>query len=66
MQRRLALDYAALDLALRIRLGVPLDEIHALDDEPVLRRHDLEHASALAPVLTGDDHDVVVAAYRCC
>ena len=64
-QRRLALDHAALDLLLRVGLGVALDDVHALDDDAVLRRQDLEHAATLAAILAGDHDDVVVLPDGC-
>ena len=65
VQRRLPLDHAALDLALRIRLGVALDEVHALDHHAVLLGQHLEHASLLAAVLARHHRDGVVLLDRC-
>ena len=64
MQRRFPLDDAALDIALRIRLRVALDHVHAFHDEPVLRSHHFQHAPLLAAVLARDDEDVVVLPKR--
>ena len=47
-------------------LRVALDDVHALDDDAVLRRQDLQHAAALAAILAGDDDHVVVLANGCC
>jgi hypothetical protein len=65
VQAGLALDQASLDLTLRVRLRMPLDDVHALDNEAVLVRDDLQHAPALAAILAGDHHDVVVLPNRC-
>src|SRR5262249_30771441 len=64
MQRRLALDDAALDVLARVRPRVALDHVHALDDEPVLVGEDFQHATALPPVLAGRHEHVVVLANR--
>ena len=50
VQRRLALDDAALDVLLRVRPRVALDEVHALDDQPALVRNHAQHAAALAAI----------------
>src|SRR5689334_4173306 len=65
MQRTFALDDAALDVALRIRTRVALDDVHALDDHAVADRQHLEDATLLAFVLAGRHDDRVVPANRC-
>src|SRR5262249_39666521 len=65
MHRRLALDDATLDVALRVRLRVALDQVDTFDDQPVLVRLRAEDAPALATVLAGNDQDVVVLANQC-
>src|SRR6185503_17855722 len=58
---RLAFGDAPLDVALRVGLGVLLDETHALHDDPVFGREDLQHLPLLARVTAGDDlHRVVL------
>src|SRR5688572_2137090 len=64
MHRALALDDAALDVALRVRLRVALDDVDTLDDDAVLRRQHLEHPAALAAVAARRDDDVVVLPNR--
>jgi hypothetical protein len=65
VQRAFTLDDPALDVALRVRSRMALDDVHALDDETVLLGEHLEHSPALAAVLAGRDDDRVVAANRC-
>src|SRR5688572_14512060 len=64
VQRALAFHDPALDVLLRIRLRVPLDDVHAFDDEAVLHGEHFQHSPALAAVLPGRHHDLVVSAYR--
>ena len=68
VQRRLALDDPALDPLARVRLGVPLDQVDALDDEArraaLLRRQHLQDPAALAAVLPRDHQHVVVLPQR--
>ena len=66
VQRGFPLHHAALDVALRVGLGVPLDHVHAFDDEAVLVRDDAHDPAALAAVLPGRHDDVVVLSNRCC
>ena len=61
---RLALDDAALDLLLRVGLGVALDQVDALDHHPALVRQHAQHAAALAAIAPGDHLDFVVLADR--
>src|SRR6185503_14976971 len=55
VDRRLALGDAALDVALRVGPGVPLDEAHALHDDAVLVGQHLQDLALLAGVAAGDD-----------
>src|SRR5206468_10084729 len=64
VQRRLALDDAPLDLAAGIRFGVPLDHVHAFDDQAVLVRQHFQDAATLAAILPADDEYVVVLPQR--
>jgi hypothetical protein len=51
-----------LDVLLRVRPGVALDDVHAFDDDAVPLGQHLQHAPALAAILAGqDDHFVVLA-----
>ena len=67
VQRRLALDQPALDVALRVRLGVALDDVHALDDQrgssPARTFSTRPRLPRSLPV---DDDDVVVLPNGCC
>ena len=61
VDRGLALGDAALDVALRVGLGVALDEVDALHQQPALLGQHLQHLAALAAVAAGDDlHQVVL------
>src|SRR4029453_18536715 len=53
----LLLDDPALHLLLRVRLGVALDDVHALDERAVLLRIHAQDAPALALVLARNDED---------
>ena len=66
VERALTFDDAALDVALRIRLRVTLDGVHALDDHTVLGGDDAEDPPPLPAILARCDHDVVVAADGAC
>jgi hypothetical protein len=43
---------------------VALDDVHALDQHPVLGRDGLQDAAALAAVLAREDDDLIVLPYR--
>src|SRR4029077_745222 len=60
VHRRLALQDAALDVALRIWARVLADEVDALDDRPPLRGVDAQDAGLAAPVLPRQHDDGVV------
>src|SRR5262249_12798136 len=53
-------DDAPLDVLLRVRTRVALDEMDPFDDGGSLPRHDAQHASLLPAVLARDDEDGVV------
>src|SRR5207247_2246616 len=57
---RLALQDPALDVLLRVRLGMLADEVHALDDRPSLRGEHAQHAPGAPLALPGQDQHGVV------
>src|SRR5436309_15105774 len=59
LDRRLALEDAALDVPLRVRTRVLLIEAHALDDRLSLHGIDAEHHALLATVFAGEHDDDV-------
>src|SRR5262245_8201218 len=67
MDRRFLFDDAALDVALRIRPGVPLDHLDALDHDLLVFRHHNQHAARFAAILAAqNEHFVILFDWRQC
>src|SRR5215217_7255153 len=60
LDRRLALEDAALDALVRVRPRVPLDHVHALDDGLAVAGEDAQDPAAGATVLARRDEHLVV------
>jgi hypothetical protein len=65
VQGAFTLDDPALDVALRVRARMTLDDVDAFDNQAVLDRDHLQHPATLAAVLARRHDDGVVAANRC-
>src|SRR5439155_8363127 len=60
VDRCFLLDDAALDVALRIRPGMPFDHLYPFDDNPLLYRIHNQDAACLAAILSSQDIDFVI------
>src|SRR5262245_61364634 len=60
VDRGLALEDPALDVALRVRTRVLAGEVHSLDDRPALARKHPQDPGLAAAILAGEHHHRVV------
>ena len=57
---RFLLENAALDIPLGICAGVALDHLNALNDDPLVFRHNDEHAPGFSPVFAVQDVNLII------